>query len=249
MSRAITVAALLVLSASMWMVRLVLGPAFLPVEAAALLGADLVLLAAVSATGMLIGAARWAHRLGVAVAASELLLALGLEVDAAWVVAIGCTAAALVGLVGGWTRTAVRSLPPADAPPRAAVVLVLVMLAAPGLVALASGDGLGWGAWTVVLLTYLAAGVYARAIPGSLLAVRIGIPVSLAASPAVSELPAAVMVPGAIALAALAWQRGVRLAVRPLARPGRAVPVPPEIVPAEILDAAGIDEHGRRGRR
>jgi hypothetical protein len=49
---------------------------------------------------------------------------------------------------------------------------------------------------------------------------------------------------GAAAIAA--WNRGARLAVRPLLERGHPVPIPPELAPAEVLEAARIDRKGRR---
>jgi hypothetical protein len=51
---------------------------------------------------------------------------------------------------------------------------------------------------------------------------------------------------GFAALTWLAWSTVARIAVIPLASPGRAVPIPAELAPGEILDAAGLDSRGHR---
>jgi hypothetical protein len=46
-----------------------------------------------------------------------------------------------------------------------------------------------------------------------------------------------------------AWHRDVALAIAPAAPSrGTAVAIPPELVPPEILEAAGLDERGRPRR-
>ncbi|MDH3731526.1 MAG: hypothetical protein OES13_10470, partial [Acidimicrobiia bacterium] len=63
-----------------------------------------------------------------------------------------------------------------------------------------------------------------------------------------TPFPAAALVLAAgIALSVLAWAPVIHSAAAPLAplrSPGYRIP--PELAPREILDAAGLDEHGRR---
>ena len=51
---------------------------------------------------------------------------------------------------------------------------------------------------------------------------------------------------GAGAITYLAWTKPARIAVQPLVERGRPVPIPPELTPTEILDAAGLDDRGRK---
>ena len=141
----------------------------------------------------------------------------------------------------------IRKRPPADGPPARAVLLSLLLLAAPPVWALVATDGLGAWALIAVALTWLTMVWYAKALPGALIVVRVASPLALTATAALEGLPlGAIIALTAAGLAALAWTVDARVAVHPLAEPGTTVPIPPELAPADVLDAAGLDDRGRR---
>jgi hypothetical protein len=98
----------------------------------------------------------------------------------------------------------------------------------------------------MIVATTGAAVLYVKAGPAALSVVRFGMPISTVAATILTGAPRGLiwLAIGAV-LTALAWHRDIRLAIHPLAGEGRAVPMLPEMVPAEIRQAAGIDERGR----
>ena len=111
-------------------------------------------------------------------------------------------------------------------------------------------DGLGWSEWSMVGLTTIGAAIYAKAGPLAVAIVRGLIPVGSVLIGAIDGLPRGAMwIAIGIGTGVAAWHRDIRLAVRPLVGEGRAIPMLPEMVPSEILDAAGLDERGRPVKR
>jgi hypothetical protein len=49
----------------------------------------------------------------------------------------------------------------------------------------------------------------------------------------------------ALVVLAMAWHPEVKVAFHPPRETGRVFPIPPELAPKEILDAADLDERGR----
>jgi hypothetical protein len=98
----------------------------------------------------------------------------------------------------------------------------------------------------MIVATTGAAVLYVKAGPAALSVVRFGMPISTVAATILTGAPRGLiwLAIGAV-LTALAWHRDIRLAIHPLAGEGRAVPMLPEMVPAEIRQAARIDERGR----
>lgn len=246
MRRALIATSVLLVSTVAWMTDLVTSPGPFSPDAGALLGADLVVVGAVAATAITLGHARWALRTGVTTATAGLALALVLPVDGPWVVAVAASGTALVLLTARWTGAIVRGRPAAAGPPREAVLLSLLLLVLPGVAALLGWRGLGPAHWLVVVAAVAGLFVYTRALPGALVAVRWAMPAVLVVATVLDRGPARVAwLVAAAAVGGLAWRPGVRLAVRPLARQGTAVPILPELVPQDVLDAAGVDERGR----
>lgn len=233
-------------SSALWAVRLVTGPGPWTADAAALLAVDLLVLTAVALAGMLVAGGRWARRLALAVVGAGAAVAVALPADGLWTVALAFSAGAVVGLAGRGMKGVVRERPAAAGPPTAAVVLPLLLLTVPGLVGASRPDGLGPADWTAAAVAAVTAGVYAKAAPGALLLPRVVAPAALVVAGILGGLPggAVVAVAGA-AVAAVAWTPAARVAVRPLVEAGSRVPVPAELTPSEILDAAGLDERGR----
>lgn len=217
-----------------------------PAGPALVIGIWMVAAATVALTGIVAGASRWAHRLGLAVAVAGLAIAVVVPVTPLWWAAVAASGLSLVALAGPPARGLVRQRQAAGGPPRRAVALGLVLFAAPAVTAVSAVDGLGTG-WLWVAGSILVLAVYLRAAPGALLAVRALAPAMAVAGAVDAPLPVSVTcLLGGAAVAGLAWGRSVRLSIRPLVEPGRAVPIPPELAPGEVLDAAGVDSSGRR---
>lgn len=234
-------------STLLWAARLVAGPGPWATDAAAVLAVDLVVLAAVALVGMLVAGGRWARRLALGVVLGGAALAVALPADGLWTAGLAVSAIAVAGLAGTGMKGVVRERAAAAGPPTAAVVLPLLLLAVPGLVAAARPDGLGGADWTAAATAAVAAAVYAKASPGALVLVRVVAPLAAVAGGVAGGLPGGLVpVAAGVGVAALAWTRGARVAVRPLVESGSRVPVPAELTPHEILDAAGLDERGRR---
>ena len=213
----------------------------------AMIAAGHLILTAIAIVGALIGAARWARWMGTGLAALLAVPAILHPIAAWWVVMVVSAGLALAGLVGTGLRSVVRQRPPAGAPPVKATALVLGMLSAPLVVGAVQPEGVGPADWAVAATAVVLAAWYTRAHDASLWGVRFGVPVLALASSAVVSWPAAALpVAGFAVLSRLAWSTDARIAVIPLASPGRSVPIPAELTPGEILDAAGIDSRGRK---
>jgi hypothetical protein len=218
-------------------------------SSALLLGAWLLVLAAVSLVGMVVGGSQWALRLGIGLAVGELALAAVLPVSPAWWLGVLLSASSMAVLIGPLTRTWVRSRPRADAPPARSVALATLLLVTPAILAVTGVEGLG-SAWAWVVGSTVSLLLYTRAATGAVTVVRV-VPL-LAGLVAIAGSPIPVAVAAGVtagAATALAWTADARVAVRPLVERGRAVPIPPELVPGEILDAAGLDRRGRRSKQ
>lgn len=220
-----------------------------PSGPALLLGVWLVVAATVALVGMVAGSSRWAHRLGIGVSIAGLGLAVVLPVGPLWWTGVILSGLSTAALAGPLTSGLIRRRVAASGPPLRAVALALTLFITPAVLALAGVDGLGSG-WVWVAGAGLALVVYLRALPGAVLATRGVAPVAAAIGAIGAPLPvaAACLVTGA-AVTGLAWTRDARLSVRPLTEPGKPVPIPPELAPSEVLDAAGIDSRGRRKER
>ena len=218
-----------------------------PASSSFVLGAGLLLITAVCIVGMVAGAARWARRLAIGSAGAMVALGLLFPLTAWTVTAMALAGAAGAGLAGTSFDGLIRQRPPADGPPPRSVLLSLLLLVAPPVWALVAIDGLGTAAVVAVAVAWTTMAWYVKAAPGALLAVRVASPIVLVAMAIVegSELGALVGVTAA-GLLGLAWTVEARIAVHPLAEPGTTVPIPPELAPRDVLDAAGIDDRGRQ---
>lgn len=247
MRRSFLVTALVLVAALAWAVRLAAGDGPWPAGAAGLLGADLVLVAAVAVVGILVAASRWAARLAFGVAAAGLPIALALPVNGLWWLALLVSAVAAGGIAGGGLKGSVRERPNASGPPTEAVLLSIGLVALPGVIGASAVDGLGAGGWTVAALSLAVAGWYVKAAPAATTVVRVATPVlAVAAAVAVGWPGGVAPAVAALALTGIAWTQAARVAVKPLVERGSRVAIPPELAPGEVLDAAGLDDRGRR---
>lgn len=206
----------------------------------------MVLFTIVSVSGTLLARSRWARPAASAVGVAW--LAVGIVVDSGWGYVMMVTGAATLGAAAGpWLRGWLRRLPSSDGPPPAAVVVLLALVATPAAVAL-TGTEPSAALWAFAGWSALIALALARALPGALTAARLGHPLAAAAAiPFLPLLPAVVATASGLVVALGAWRRDVAIAVVPLQPGESAAPlrIPPELVPEEVLRAAGLDELGR----
>lgn len=230
-----------------WTVALIIDNEPLGADGSLLAGVGMIALAGVSVVGMTITGARWAHRLGFVSVGTGLLVAAIRSVDAVWIVGLIASVTAGSALLMPQVTSKMRKLPAATGPPRAAVVLPLVLLAVPfvlGLVAEGSGT---WPVLVPGLTAPVFAYAYARVVPGGLTGVRVGWPLLvIATAPFLEVAAASVSLSVAVAVLAIAWRGDVKAAFHPPAEKGSTYPIPPELAPDEILDAANIDDRGRK---
>jgi hypothetical protein len=138
--------------------------------------------------------------------------------------------------VGG----AIAAVRPVDA-----VLLPLVLIAAPVALGL-TASGAAWAVLTVGLSALVAAFMYSRVVFGGLVAVRYAWPLVAVAACFSMDLPALlVTVALAAAVLYLAWHPSAKVAFHPPVEAGSTFPIPPELAPRDILDAAGLDDRGR----
>lgn len=228
-----------------WTVALIVDPAGYSNASILLIGVGLLLMGVVSVVGVVVVGGRWARRLGVGVVASCALVALLRPIDVAWLVALGLTALAAAALYAPSVTSRVRKLPAAAGPPTRAVILPLLLLVVPFVLGVVD-ENASWPALLVGLTAPLVALAFARVLPGGLIAVRYLWPLLAIGLAFPMGVPAGVVsAVSGVGLAALAADSSVKVAFHPPREPGTAYPIPPELAPPEILDAAEIDERGR----
>jgi hypothetical protein len=88
--------------------------------------------------------------------------------------------------------------------------------------------------------------LYSRVFPGGLIGIRLLWPVlALTLSPVLGFPTGLVAALLAIAVGVTAWGSSVKASYHPPREVGTTFPVPPELAPAEVLDAAEIDDTGK----
>ncbi len=208
-----------------------------------LLGIGLMLSATVAMVGMIVVQARWAHRLGWLVLLATGVVAVRTETSPWWYTALAISALSAIALV--LSASQVRRLPAATGPPERAVLVTLLLLGVPFMVGI-SVEAPVWAALSIGLSAPAVALLYSRVIIGGLLLVRLGWPLlTLVASVFVPSPAWMVPVSLAIAVAILAHDPLVKTAFHPVRETGSTFPIPPELTPKDILDAARLDDRGR----
>lgn len=247
--KAPALAATPLLAAVVWILALIADPGpFQPPQFAAI-GVGLLTCSVVAMVGMVVPGGRWARRLAMASVAGTVPLALVRPIDVLWVVGLILSTAAASALFHPALTAGIRGLPAASGPPTRAVVLPLLLIAVPYLLGLAASEAEGWLVVLVASTAPLAAFAYSRVIPGGLWAVRIVWPVlALGTAPLLGWVTGTVSVSLATATVLLAWHPSVKTSYHPPREVGIAYPIPPELAPKEILDAAHIDERGKPRR-
>lgn len=208
-----------------------------------LIGFGLILCATVAVIGMVVVGGRWAYRLGWSVLAGGGLLAVIRPVDTAWWVAFVMTIGVAIVFTG--VASSIRRLPAAAGPGERAVLVPLTLIAVPALIGL-SGAGPRWAALVVAISAPVFAFAYSRVIFGGLVGVRVVWPILAVVTAFFFDLPWAVL-PGllGVGVSILAWHPSVKAAFHPPREVGSTFPIPPELAPTEILDAARVDDRGR----
>jgi hypothetical protein len=237
----------LVAAAGFTAVWLFVRPGPWTIAAAAVIATGLLIASAAATAGMLVDHSRLAWRLGWAVLAVLMVVALLRPVSPVWIGGVVLTAAGGIALadrnLDGWLRSG-RPVAPI---PTGAVALGMVLLWLPVMAALSSGaagTNLAWlalGSWLVLLW-------FVRGWRGAMAAIRLGIPL-LAIGGLLLPAPAALIwTGGCLTASILAWRASTRLAVRPLLARGRPVPIPIELTPEAVQRAAGYQPPNRRNR-
>lgn len=240
----VTASVLLILSTAAWTTVMLADPSPRAELGVLAMGISLWVATVTSIVGMVISRSRWARRTGVAITAGHAVVALIWPSGTLWTVAAALSVVTAVAVTGPWLRGIVRSLPAASGPPARAVLVPLVLLAVPFVGGAADGKGIWFAVSFATAL--LSAFWFIRTFPGAMIAVRVVWPaIALATAWPIGGSAGVVLALGGVAVAVLAWDKSVTRAVIPLVEKGSVVPIPPELAPSDVLDAAGIDDRGR----
>lgn len=237
----------MLLAALTWTVALVIDATPWSTAPVFLIGIGIMASATVSTVGMIVVGGRWAHRLGLAVIALTAPIAVARPIDPIWVVATVSSAAALLALLSPTVTRTIRTLPSASGPPPRAIAPALVLLITPAILGLVGNEATPWALLVVGLTAPNAAFLYSRVIPGGLLIIRLLWPaLALALTPWLGWVAGIATAVIALAVAVTAWDQAAKASYHPPREVGTSFPIPPELAPPEVLDAAQIDEKGRR---
>jgi len=201
-----------------------------------------------AAVGILLARSRWARSLLLSLGLAHIGLIWWSGEPSLW------RAVAVAGFIveaagaGPGARGWLRRRAGADGPPPIAVALLIGLLAFPAVVALSNPARLPGLAIVGIAAAVVAAIVYSRSGVVALWALRTLVPLgALLATAATPRWWSALVAAMGVVLTVLTWAPTVRQAAAPLL-PIRSTGyrIPPELAPPEILDAAGLDEQGRR---
>jgi hypothetical protein len=234
------------LAALLWVAALLADPGDLAPPSVLMAGLGLLGTATVGMVGMILTGGRWARRTTLASVGSMVVLAVVRPIDAIWIVALMATALSAIALFSPALTHGIRKLPAASGPPERAVLVPLLLIGYPFALGVAAWDGATAGTLVVGLGAPVAAMWYARVLPGGLYAVRYLWPaLAIGLSLTQGLAPGAMSALGGALVATLAWHPSVKVAFHPPREAGTAYPLPPELAPKEILDAANLDDRGR----
>jgi MFS family permease len=245
--RSSLLAASSLLTALAWTIALVVDSGPFQSAPTLLIGIGMMAAATVATVGMVVVGGRWAHRLGFAALGMTVIIAVIRPIDFWWVLGVITTAGAVLMLLSPSVTSMIRKLPSAAGPPPRAVAPALVLLVAPALLGFAGNDAAPWALLMVGLTAPLAAFLYSRVMPGGLLGVRVVWPaVALVLTPLLGWVAGSTASTLAAAVAVAAWHPSIKASYHPPREVGSTFPIPPGLAPKEVLDAARIDEKGRR---
>ena len=241
------VAATVVLASLAWALVLVFGSGPLAGSSAALLATDLLILGTVIAIGFALVRGRWTRWTALALLGAEAIVGIFFEVDGWWIAAVALTAIGIGALAGPWLDGWMRRLPGADGPSLRALSMSLGLIALPAVVAVTAPEGVRLASWVLSGFALIAAWGYSQAWLPALWAVRVALPVLGVVAVAGLSWSGALAVGLSVALlTALAWAPDVLQATLPgQTTHANLVPIPRELAPPEVLEAAGLDEKGR----
>lgn len=235
------------LSPLVWTVALVVDSGPFHAAPTLLIGFGMLATATVATVGMVVAGGRWAHRLGLVSLALTVVVAIVRDIDAVWVAGVAVSALALVSLLSPELTRNIRRLPSASGPPPRAVAPALVLLVTPAVLGLVGNEATPWTLLTVGLTAPVVALLYSRVFPGGLMAVRVLWPaMTLTLAPWLGWTAGIVAAALAVAVGVVAWDSSVKASYHPPREVGSTFPIPPELTPEEVRDAAGIDDKGRR---
>lgn len=234
------------LAALSWVTAIVVDSTPLSAAPAFLVGLGLLAMSTVALVGMIVSGGRWAHRLGLTALAAGVVLAVIRPIDFFWVLSVVITTAALVALLSPTLLASIRKLPSASGPPPRAITPPLILLATPAILGFLGNDATVWALLVVGVSAPNVAFLYSRVIPGGLIALRLLWPaMALAMSPWLGWLAGAAAAIMAVTVAVISWDDSVKASYHPPREVGSTFPIPPELAPKEVLDAAEIDDQGR----
>jgi hypothetical protein len=237
---------LTLLAALIWSVALIVNAAPLQPAPGLLVGVGMLLTATVAVVGIVVVGGRWAHRLAAMSLGITVALAIIRDTDFWWYLGSAATVIAVVALYSPTVISTVRKLPAAAGPPPRAVLPPLILLTAPAVLGFAGNDARPVPLLVVGLLAPIAAFAYSRVLPGGLLAIRVLWPLlAIATAPWLGWVAGSTAVVMALVVSVIAWDPSVKASYHPPRETGSAFPIPPELTPKEIRDAAGIDERVR----
>ncbi|MFQ5522709.1 MAG: hypothetical protein ACE5F5_03925 [Acidimicrobiia bacterium] len=232
-----------------WAAAFATDPGALDATGTVLAVTDLLLAATVGVVGMVLSGGRWARRLSLGVCGGGYLLAVLRPIDVLWWTGIVLTSLAALLLHLPVVTRHIRKLPSASGPPPKAVLVPIALIVVPFALAVGSMGDTRPLALLTSLTALLAAFWYVRVLPGGLIAVRLLWPLLALATAWPLGMPAGlVSVVAAITVAAFAWSKEAGLAFYPPVERGTTVPIPPELTPPDVLDAADLDDRGRPRR-
>ena len=243
----LVIAVTVVLAAVAWSLVLAFGSGPLADAPAALLAADQAIIGTVIGVGMVLSRGRWTRRAALVLLGGQAVLGVFFKADGWWIGAVLMTAAGIAAVTGPWLGGWLRKLPRADGPPPRAVVMNLALLGLPALVAVTAPQYVPPAGWLLSGFALAIAWGYSRAWLPAIWVIRLALPVLGIGAAAFLTWPAALVLgSGVAALTALAWSPDVRRAtLSPTALPVQLVPIPPELAPQEVLEAAGLDDRGK----
>ena len=243
----LTLSTLLVLATTAGTVALALEPEPYAASAALMLTMAMVVATLVTIAGTLLARGRWARP--TAGALCVVWIGLGAAVGYPWgMAALALATAGLTVAAGPWLKGWLRHQASIDGPPPAAVAALLALVATPVALALSSPGGLEAADWAFAAWSLVLAFTMGRALRGALSAARLAHPLAAAALVLSSGLRATSAAVLAAVVGGAAWRREVRLALAPVTPRGGAVRFPPELVPPDVLTAAGLDDSGLPGK-
>jgi hypothetical protein len=243
----VMIAATVVLASLAWALVLAFGSGPLVGSSAALLAADLLILGTIVAVGVVLSRGRWTRRVASVLLGGQALLGVVFEVDGWWIAAVALSAIAIGSVAGPRLAGWLRKLPRADGPSPRAVSLNLGLIALPALVATTAPEGIPVGGWILSGFGMVAAWAYSQAWLPALWAIRVALPIlGVIAVAGLSWAGGLVLGLMTAMLTALAWSPDVLQAtMAPTPTQVDLVPIPPELAPREILEAARLDDRGR----